>query len=149
MPKCDSLIYCYRCNICCRLGVRFYCDNPDLDKPVKFTTSKAAQWRAEFSRSGKETDDDMPDAQPFIVVFSVAIFLYYFMFFREESDIDELFDLNKSIYDKIDGLEEIQLRILLKRKMENNEDVTDIEKRLMELIEGRLANKLNDFTPAL
>lgn len=118
--------------------MRAYCEAPDRDKPVKFTTSDAAGWRAEFTRSGNIYDDS-PDAQPFIISLSTGIFLWYFLWYREESDVDRKLDLNEfNLYDKVDGLEEVQLKLARDAKLKKGEDVREIEVRLKELQSVRL-----------
>lgn len=69
---------------------------------------------------------------------SVAIFLIYFCVLREENDVDEL--IGKSLYDRIDGLEEAQLRRVLEYNLNHGKDTTAITKRLRELEE---VNKTN------
>lgn len=123
----------YSHSMCFRLPIFkqdkcFYATIPDKVKPVKFTTSPAANWRAEYSRSG---DKDSPEAQVYIVVFSTAAFLYYFLIFREENDIDE--ELNISIYNKIEGLEESQLKVLYSYNLDRGIDNTAVVNRLREL----------------
>lgn len=132
----------YRLNVLCyRPGVRHYCNTQEGDnKPVKFSTSEAANWRAEFTRSGNIYDES-PDAQPFVISISTAIFFYYFFIYREESDIDEMFDLTRNIYDRVDGLEEVQLNLLKQKKLDKGEDVTEIDRRLNFLISERLAKE--------
>uniref|UniRef100_A0A1B6ESA5 Uncharacterized protein n=1 Tax=Cuerna arida TaxID=1464854 RepID=A0A1B6ESA5_9HEMI len=119
---------------------RCYSDIPDREKPVKFTTSEAASWRAEFSRHGN-IYDDTPDAQPFIVSLSTGIFLYYFLVWREESDIDENFNINRSIYDRVEDLEEVQLRVTRQESLNKGKDVREIDVRLRELERIRLEKK--------
>ncbi|XP_014240729.1 uncharacterized protein LOC106661695 [Cimex lectularius] len=104
-------------------------DEPN-DQPVKFSTSKASKWKAEFSRRGTSKEES-PWFEPLAVGASAAVFLIYFCVLREENDIDEKLDI--SIYRRIDGLEEYQLRQLLAHNKRNGKDVTDIENRLQEL----------------
>lgn len=65
------------------------------------------------------------------VVFSTAIFLIYFCVFREESDVDR--ELEKSLYDRVPGLEETQLVINYKYNLENRQDNSQIVARMQEL----------------
>lgn len=62
---------------------------------------------------------------------SVMVFMIYFCVLREESDVDG--ELNKSLYDRIDGMEEIQLRIVHKYNAENKVDNGPIEGRMKDL----------------
>lgn len=73
----------------------------------------------------------MPWYQPFSVVGSVAVFLIYFCVLREESDIDLEFD--KTLYDRIQGLEKEQLLQSYRYNKEHGKSVEDIERRLKEL----------------
>jgi hypothetical protein len=57
--------------------------------------------------------------------------LLYFCVFREENDIDE--ELGKTLYDRIDGLEERQLQMALKYNSEHGQDTSAIVTRLKEL----------------
>lgn len=72
---------------------------------------------------------------------SVAIFLTYFFFLREESDIDDKFDIfQDNLYEKVDGLEEVNLRVQKERMLQAGLSVVEIEKRLEVLREERLKN---------
>jgi hypothetical protein len=57
--------------------------------------------------------------------------LLYFCVFREENDIDE--ELGKTLYDRIEGLEERQLHVALKYNSEHGKDTSAIVERLKEL----------------
>lgn len=58
------------------------------DKPIKFSDSKAGQWKARYTCYG-EYVDKRPRAQQYAIVFSLAAFLIYFCILREENDLDE------------------------------------------------------------
>lgn len=73
----------------------------------------------------------MPWYQPYSVVGSVAIFLIYFCILREESDVDLEFD--KTLYDRIKGMEKQQLLQSYRFNKEQGLSVADIEKRLQEI----------------
>lgn len=105
----------------------------DLDKPIRYSTSPAATWKAEASFTGRENPDFTPWYEPYVVVFSVGIFLLYFCVLREESDVDREFDV--SLFDRVEGLEEIQLVNIIKYYETNNPnyDVKPFEKRLAEI----------------
>lgn len=75
--------------------------------------------------------DDVPWFQTYVVCGSVAIFLIYFCILREENDVD--LELEKSLYDRVPGLEHTQLVINYKYNRENNIDNTDIVARLKEI----------------
>lgn len=113
--------------------------NSTSDEPVKFTTSKASQWKASYTRSGDEKEkDESAWFEPYVVCSSLTVFLLYFCVFREENDIDEM--LGTSLYDRIEGLEEAQLRILLKYNLEHGKETADIKKRIreLELLRGKV-----------
>ncbi|XP_031833114.1 uncharacterized protein LOC116427201 [Nomia melanderi] len=62
------------------------CDDDDYDKPVKYSTSEAANWPA----CGTGTKGpDIPRYQTLIIMTSLALFLIYFGILREENDIDQ------------------------------------------------------------
>jgi len=102
----------------------------DLDKPIKFTTSKAAAWKA-VSTHGGFVDEDMPWFQPYVVSFSTAIFLLYFLALREENDIDE--QMKTPLWEKIPGLEKQQLEVVLQYNKDHGLPTKDVENRLMQI----------------
>lgn len=69
--------------------------------------------------------------EPYVVSFSLAVFLLYFCYFREENNVD--IKLTKSLYDHIEGLEEKQLELSLKHNIETGRDTLAIRNRLAEL----------------
>jgi hypothetical protein len=101
-----------------------------LERPVQYSKSKAYKWKAEETRSGGHLKDH-PWYQPYVVSGSLTVFLLYFCVFREENDIDE--ELGKSLYDRIEGLEEKQLQTALKYNLDHGQDTASIETRLKEL----------------
>ena len=101
--------------------------NPD--EPIKFFGSEAAKWKAQQTRRGHA--DDKLWYQPYVVMASVAVFMLYFCVLREESDVDG--ELNKSLYDRVDGLEAIQLKIVHRYNAENNVNNSEIEQRMKDL----------------
>lgn len=101
--------------------------NPD--EPIKFFGSEAANWKAQQTRSGQAQDRLW--FQPYVVMGSVLVFMIYFCILREESDVDG--ELNKSLYDRVDGLEAIQLKIVHKHNEENKVDNQAIEQRMRDL----------------
>lgn len=62
---------------------------------------------------------------------SLAIFLVYFCWLREESDIDQRLEGN--LYDHVSGMEEVQLTVNYKYNKEHGLDTKEQEKRLLEL----------------
>ncbi|CAH1645726.1 unnamed protein product [Spodoptera littoralis] len=101
------------------------------NEPIKFSTSQAS--RKSARPLVKKVDLDMPWYQPFSVVGSVAVFLIYFCVLREENDID--LEFNKSLYDRIKGLEKEQLLQSYRFNKEHGKSVDEIERRLKELDE--------------
>lgn len=99
------------------------------DEPIKYFGSKAASWKAKDTRSGKA--EEMLWYQPYVVSGSMAVFLFYFCFLREENDIDR--KLEGTLFEHISGLEEVQLTMTYKHNLENNLDNGAIETRLREL----------------
>lgn len=75
--------------------------------------------------------EKIPWFQTHAVVGSVAIFLIYFCILREENDID--LELEKSLYDRVPGLEQTQLILNYKFNLENDNDNSAIEARMKEL----------------
>lgn len=102
------------------------------NEPIKFSTSPAAR-RTVTPVIRNTKADDMPWYQPYSVVASVAVFLIYFCMLREENDVD--LEFNKTLYDRIHGLEKEQLLQSYKYNKENGMSVVDIEKRLKEIEE--------------
>lgn len=100
------------------------------NEPIKFSTSLAAQ-KTTVPVIRKPVTINMPWYQPYSVVGSVTVFLIYFCVLREENDIDQEF--NKTLYDRIKGLEKEQLIQSYKFNKEHGKSVEDIEKRLKEI----------------
>ncbi|KYM82786.1 PREDICTED: uncharacterized protein LOC105621852 [Atta cephalotes] len=69
----------------------------DLDKPIKYSMSKAATMRIEEYRNPYE--DSRPWYQGYVVSASLVVFLIYFCILRDENDIDNLIycDLNETL----------------------------------------------------
>lgn len=113
-------------------------DALDNKIPIKFSTSRAAQHRASVSRSGAKEDNRLP-YEPTLVMTSLVIFLVYFTLIREENDIDV--ELQRSLYSRIQGLEEFQLNLSLHYNKEHNKSTHDIECRLREIAQEKEANR--------
>ncbi|XP_072387807.1 uncharacterized protein [Diabrotica undecimpunctata] len=114
-------------NISC--GSRFNQEFPN-DRPVKFSASPASHYKAESSRTGVHYEPRLW-YEPYVIIASLSVFLIYFLILREENDIDA--ELSRSLYSRIEGLEEFQLRESLKYNTEHGLDTTDIHKRLAEI----------------
>lgn len=63
-------------------------DEDDFDKPIKYSTSKAATWPA------NGLTFDTPKYQGVVISIGLTIFLVYFLILREENDIDEKMTTN-------------------------------------------------------
>ncbi|XP_015369294.1 PREDICTED: uncharacterized protein LOC107165529 [Diuraphis noxia] len=63
----------------------------ELDKPVKYTTSPAHNWKAQYSRIGSKAEFG-PWYEAHVVSASLIIFMVYFFIIREENDLDLLLD---------------------------------------------------------
>lgn len=63
----------------------------ELNKPVKYTTSPAYDWKAQHSRIGSKAEFG-PWYEPHVVSASLILFMIYFFILREENDIDLLLD---------------------------------------------------------
>ncbi|CAK1595811.1 unnamed protein product [Parnassius mnemosyne] len=120
---------CFRRN-----NLRFSSRNIEINEnePIKFSTSGAAIKKT-IQPIKIVKNNNMPWYQPYCVVGSVAIFLIYFCILREENDVDNEF--NKTLYERIKGLEKHQLLLSYKFNKENGKSVEDIEKRLKEIEE--------------
>lgn len=105
--------------------------DPD-DQPIKYSTSPASKLRASF-KGGVEVA--RPWYESYVILASVAVFMVYFTMLREESDID--IEFSKSLYSRIDGLEEQQLRQLLEYSRSRGGDTRQIVERLREIEKER------------
>lgn len=97
--------------------------------PIKYSTSKAAKWKAEVTRTGQVRE--APWFEPYIVIASLSVFMIYFFILREESDIDTEFD--KTLYERVTGMEEKQIEIALKYNLEHGLPTKELKERLEEL----------------
>ncbi|XP_066246192.1 ubiquinol-cytochrome c reductase complex assembly factor 4 isoform X2 [Euwallacea similis] len=104
------------------------------DVPIKFSTSPASKYKASTSRMGVENTRLW--YEPYVILSCLTVFLVYFCILREENDIDK--ELDKSLYSRIEGLEETQLRLSLKYNLDNGLDTADIVHRLQEIEEVKL-----------
>ncbi|XP_049868864.1 uncharacterized protein LOC126368758 [Pectinophora gossypiella] len=101
------------------------------NEPIKFSTSLAA--RKTVRPVVKKTKIDMPWYQPYSVIGSVTVFLIYFCLLREENDMDG--ELTKTLYERMQGLEKVQLLQSYQFNKEHGKSVVEIEKRLKEIEE--------------
>ena len=98
--------------------------------PVKYSTSKAKDFHSYDALSAPKTDT--PWYQPPIIAVSMITFLLYFTILREESDWDK--DISVSLYDRIPGLEESQLRQSIQYAASEGKDITEMQARLKAII---------------
>ena len=94
---------------------------------MKYSTSNAMVWHVAFT--GQK--DDRLSYEPPVVLLSIAALLIYFCVLRKENDVD--IELTTSLYDRIEGLEEHQLRELLKYNGTEGAEAKDIINRLEEI----------------
>lgn len=109
------------------------------DTPIKYSTSKAKDWKAKVSRMGAE--NTRPWFEPYVILASLTVFLVYFCLLREENDVDK--ELGRSLYSRIDGLEELQLKMSLKYNIDNGMDTQNIIKRLSEIEKEKTSKQWN------
>lgn len=107
----------------------------DLDKPIQFSTSRAATWKARDSYGSDESEDKMPWYQPYVISGCVVTFLMYFCVLREENEADQ--NLRKTLYDYIDGIEEQQLKMSLEHNIQMGKDTSAITARLKQIEESQ------------
>lgn len=91
--------------------------------------SEAAKITAAQVRSG--SSQSAPWYQTYVISLSLSVFMVYFFILREESDID--MEFSKSLYDRISGLEEQNLNVVLEYNRNNKLPTADIERRLEEI----------------
>ena len=85
------------------VNIRTHASKSDHDEPVKFSTSKAKTWDSmdTFIPKGSR---DVPRYQPFIVVFFLSVLMVYFVFLREENEIDEI--MSRPLEDVVPNVKE-------------------------------------------
>ncbi|XP_017786341.1 PREDICTED: uncharacterized protein LOC108569340 [Nicrophorus vespilloides] len=113
-----------------RSWVRMYSNGEEINNtPIKFTTSGAAKWRAENTRKGP--DNKRLWFEPHVILASLSVFMVYFCYLREENDLDK--ELQRTLYSRIEGLEEHQLKVSLEYGEGRGEDTSKLRQRLDEL----------------
>lgn len=106
---------------------------PDLDAPIQYSKTAALKWRASESRTGKESNRLW--YEPHVVFGSVMVFLIYFSVLREENDIDQ--ELKRSLYSRIDGLEDAQRKQSLGfNQISRGRETSEIINQLNEVENG-------------
>lgn len=109
----------------------------DDSKPIKYTTSGAKQWQSIKTFELPDNMKKMPPYQPYSVIISVLAILVYFGVLREENDMDD--KLGVSLYDRMPGLEEKNIRIAIDYEKHLGRSTSDLERRLAELEQVRAA----------
>ncbi|XP_030754374.1 uncharacterized protein LOC115881130 [Sitophilus oryzae] len=109
------------------------------DSPVRYSSTPAFKYKAKVSRTGVEHERLW--YEPYVCLVSIAAFLIYFCILREENDIDKEF--SKSLYSRIEGLEEAQLKLTLKYNEEHGLETIDIRKRLEEIEKEKQMKQLS------
>ncbi|KAG5899348.1 hypothetical protein JTB14_036837 [Gonioctena quinquepunctata] len=104
------------------------------DGPIKFSTSRARTYKASTTRTGQQYEQRLW-YEPYVIMASISAFLIYFCILREENDIDA--ELSTSLYSRIHGLEEVQLKQSLLYNERHGLDTKDIIKRLQEIEEEK------------
>lgn len=84
-----------------------------------------------MGRSGKN-EYGWPWYQPYVISFSLGVFLLYFCVLRERNDIDDLLE-NGTLFEQVPGMEVAHLTFLYNLNKSNGENVDAIKKRLEEL----------------
>lgn len=103
--------------------------DPDLNRPINYLESPAAQWKAQWSTKGIKSE--RPWFETYIVLGCVTAFMLYFCVLREENDIDE--HLKMPLYSNVPGMEESNLLTTYKFNKEHGKDNREVEKRMKEL----------------
>ncbi len=107
----------------------------DSDKPLKYSTSDAHKWKAYESFEPPEKLKNRPKCEPVIIGVTTAVFLLYFLVFREENDWD--IELGTSIYARIPGVEESSLVTAIKDAERVGTNPEPLKERLAELRASR------------
>lgn len=107
----------------------------DADTPLPFSKSKAGVSKSAsnlFGGGGTATNED-PWYQSLSISASIGALLIWFCVLREENDLDS--ELNKTLYERVDGMEKKQLELALEHGQ--GLDTRAIQKRLDEINANR------------
>ncbi|XP_067136723.1 uncharacterized protein [Centruroides vittatus] len=99
----------------------------DGDQPIKFSSSKAANWKAKNSLEG--VPSDAPKSQGFVIIACLTTFLIYFCVLREENDIDEMLG-SQSAWKQVPGLEEGLIKAAIQEHKKLGKDTSELENAL-------------------
>ena len=107
------------------------------NKPIRYTTSGAKQWQSIKTFELPDDMKKMPPYQPYSVIISMLAILVYFGMLREENDMDDM--LGVSLYERMPGLEEKNIRIAIDYERSLGRSTKELERRLSELEQMRAA----------
>lgn len=111
--------------------------------PVRFSQSPAFKFRPDLSYGGLPPEPEKRLwFQPYVVVFSLFVFMVYFFVAREENDIDERLG-SLSVEQQLHRYEVNELRTAIKHCKARGIDTSEMEDHLYELLmdEDRKAGK--------
>nr|XP_015904101.1 uncharacterized protein LOC107436796 [Parasteatoda tepidariorum] len=100
------------------------------DEPIKFSTSKAGQWKARYTSAGEDYDDT-PRIQGLVIVVSLAAFMIHFCILREENDLDDFLRYAESNVPL--ALQEAQLQIEIEQHKQKHADYTELQDKLLQV----------------
>ncbi|XP_023212099.1 uncharacterized protein LOC111614955 [Centruroides sculpturatus] len=121
------------CHNCFRISTNLYflrrisSKISDDDQPIKFSSSKAANWKAKNSLEGVQSDT--PKSQGFVIAICLSTFLIYFCVLREENDIDEMLG-SQSAWKQVPGLEEGLIKAAIQEHKKLGKDTSELENAL-------------------
>lgn len=118
-------VNCYFSNICFSRRISSKISEVD-EQPIKFSTSKAANWSAKKSLEGT---GDAPRIQGIVIAICMATFLIYFCILREENDIDEMLG-NKDLWKEVPQLEETVIKVAIQEHKKLGKDTAELENAL-------------------
>ncbi|XP_074648911.1 uncharacterized protein LOC141904244 [Tubulanus polymorphus] len=104
--------------------------------PTPYSKSKARDYKATdtfMANTGR------PEYQPLILMTSLAVFMVYFFYLREENDIDIM--LYQPLEHHIEGMDEEQLNIMIRQSRSVGRNTDELELKQLELRKKRLASK--------
>jgi len=98
----------------------------------KYTKSAAGKWKSfDTFTLPPEAQRARPKAEPFVVSITVSIFLIYFLWLREENDVD--LEMDKPLYERLPTLERAQLKAQIRRNEREGLDNEFLQQRLQEV----------------
>lgn len=114
------------------MGSRSPKEEANNPHPEKFSQSAAAKWKSFDTFSlPKAQNESRPRAEPFVVAVSVGIFLLYFLWLREENDLD--LELDKPLYKRIPALEQAQIKAQIRHQERQGLDSEALHLRLQQV----------------